>query len=232
MFSFYGASIIGKNHLSNKKPNQDYFLIKNRKDFSFSIMCDGLGSKKHSHLGSKLLSRIFLTFSFLLNSNLIRIKMVIRVVTFFWKFFTFLYGSSHFDTTCQFIFITSSYVVVGQLGDGLITVTKNGYLSFFESNHDHFINETTSINRSKFKNWRINVVELQTNDVVVLSMMTDGISNDLNRHNYSKFLDFILNNLKKFNVSSDKNNFINELLVQLPNQNNKDDKSFVVGLSI
>jgi serine/threonine protein phosphatase PrpC len=122
-------------------------------------------------------------------------------------------------------------VIIGQLGDGLITVTKNGQLSFFESNQDHFINETTSINRSKFKNWRINVVELQPNDVVVLSMMTDGISNDLNRQNYSKFLDFILNNLSKFHVSKDKNNYLNDLLVQLPNQNNKDDKSFVIGLS-
>lgn len=231
MFSFYGASIIGKSHLSNKKPNQDYYLIKNRKKFSFSIMCDGLGSKKHSHKGSKLLSRIFSAFSFFLNSKLIRIKFVIRVVTFFWKFFTFLYGSSHFDTTCQFIFIHSSSLIIGQLGDGLITVTKNGQLSFFESNQDHFINETTSINRSNFNNWRINFVELQPNDVVALSMMTDGISNDLNRQNYSKFLDFILNNLGRFHVSKDRNNYINDLLLQLPNKNNKDDKSFVIGIS-
>ena len=41
-----------------KKKNQDSFLVKNKRNYSLGIVCDGLGSKKYSKYGSKTLCKV------------------------------------------------------------------------------------------------------------------------------------------------------------------------------
>ena len=51
----YGASVIGKAHIKINKPNQDSYLIANNDEYTLAVVCDGLGSKKYSQVGSKKL---------------------------------------------------------------------------------------------------------------------------------------------------------------------------------
>jgi serine/threonine protein phosphatase PrpC len=229
MLNFYGSSIIGTSHKANKKPNQDYFLVRNRKKTAFAVVCDGLGSKKYSHYGSRLLSRLLKAFCIFFSEDLNRVRIVITIVSFLWRLLTFLFGSSNFDSTCQFILAKGKYLVIGQLGDGLITISKNDSLTFYESKLDLFINETNSIFRSKPKDWQFKVVNINQNESLSLSIMTDGISNDIVKANYKNFLKEIIINLSELASLEKKELFLHALLQSLPNKHNRDDKTFIIG---
>ena len=54
----YGASVIGKAHIKLKKSNQDSYLIANEDEYTLAVVCDGLGSKKYSQIGSKKLCKV------------------------------------------------------------------------------------------------------------------------------------------------------------------------------
>ena len=54
----YGASLIGKSHIKIKKPSQDSYLISNMENYTLAVVCDGLGSKKYSHIGSRKLCKV------------------------------------------------------------------------------------------------------------------------------------------------------------------------------
>ena len=84
----YGASIIGKAHIKLKKPNQDSYLIANEDEYTLAVVCDGLGSKKYSQIGSKKLCKVIFSKKFIL-------KLLKNIIEFFiilalWEAFLYL----------------------------------------------------------------------------------------------------------------------------------------------
>ena len=47
------VSVIGPSHLLNGQPNQDSVLVKRVPSGWLAVVCDGMGSKPHSEVGSK-----------------------------------------------------------------------------------------------------------------------------------------------------------------------------------
>ena len=54
----YGSKTRGKLHKKNHMPNQDNYLVYNSKSFTLAVVCDGMGSKRYSHIGSRRLCKI------------------------------------------------------------------------------------------------------------------------------------------------------------------------------
>jgi len=51
----WGITEIGPLHIKENIPNQDSFIVKNYSWGIVGVVCDGLGSKKYSHIGSQAL---------------------------------------------------------------------------------------------------------------------------------------------------------------------------------
>ena len=49
----FGTSVIGPGHIRNGLPNHDAYLSKNTNRFTCIVVADGVGSCKHSDIGSK-----------------------------------------------------------------------------------------------------------------------------------------------------------------------------------
>lgn len=54
VFKAFGASIRGTYHVHARLPNQDAFLIRKNQKGLLLVLCDGLGSKKDSQIGAKI----------------------------------------------------------------------------------------------------------------------------------------------------------------------------------
>jgi serine/threonine protein phosphatase PrpC len=53
-FQLHAATIKGPGHLVDNSPNQDAFLVRNWKTSWLAVVSDGMGSRKHSDVGSRL----------------------------------------------------------------------------------------------------------------------------------------------------------------------------------
>jgi hypothetical protein len=73
------------------------------------------------------------------------------------------------------------------------------------------------------------VVNINQNESLSLSIMTDGISNDIVKANYKNFLKEIIINLSELASLEKKEFFLHALLQSLPNKHNRDDKTFIIG---
>ncbi len=54
VFKAFGTSIRGTYHAYARLPNQDAFLIRKNQKGLLLVLCDGLGSKKDSQIGAKI----------------------------------------------------------------------------------------------------------------------------------------------------------------------------------
>ena len=50
----HNVSVIGPGHIINGQPNQDSTLVKRVPSGWLAVVCDGMGSKPHSDVGSRL----------------------------------------------------------------------------------------------------------------------------------------------------------------------------------
>ena len=101
------CSIIGHGHIVNNLPNQDYFRVISTKDLSCIVVSDGLGSKKHSDLGARLVchSTIQALRFYSKKKEEFSGKNVVEMIKA--RFFELLKNcnSKDFEATCLFAFV-------------------------------------------------------------------------------------------------------------------------------
>lgn len=224
----YGASVIGKSHINNNIPNQDSYLIDNEDDYTLAVVCDGLGSKKYSHRGSKKLCKVLKRqikkcykrkeFNFVTLLPLIKKK---------WKRAIWPIKPNKADTTCIFAIVNSKNIMMGQIGDGLCAIKIGAQLYTLKSKDDDFSNETVAFYKGEQKDWQFQVYKKDDSNKYLLLLCTDGISEDLKQDMISEFIDE-LDKILELDVNNTDNKELKQVIENWPNKYSNDDKTMVV----
>ena len=217
-----GASVIGPGHALEGTPNQDAFLNRQLYGGFLSVVCDGMGSKPYSHLGSRLACRavhdVIRSAEFLIDSQFL-------VECIYSRWMTLLDGLPQKDavTTCLICWgDTSGVVRYFQLGDGRIVAP----VLLFDEGNANFGNETTGLGVSvSFSDWRTGEFELGRGQCI--AMMTDGISEDLEPGCEDELLAALIRSLKGKSPRRGKKALVEEL-TNWPTPNHLDDKTISV----
>lgn len=222
----YGYSTKGKNHIRNKRPNQDSYLVVNKNEYTLAVVCDGLGSKKHSKVASKKLCKIISkeVYKGLKSKKLNPITLVETVQKKFkkkiWPF-----NLSNCDTTCLFALISKNSILMFQAGDGLNALVSNNELIKCDVEEKDFTNETTAFGKSKKINWEFKMIKKEENKSYKLLLCTDGLSEDIVEDSIVDLVNTLADNVS----GKYKNNqFIKDTIKNWPNKYGGDDKTMVV----
>lgn len=235
----YGASLRGSSHTSTHVPNQDYYLIDNRKMYSLAVVCDGLGSKRFSHYASRLLCKIVRneirkrfahnSFSPFETIETIHRKFIKRL----WPF-----NLSNADATCLFSVVSSSNIFLFQVGDGIAAI-RDASIVFADNSEKDFANETCSFGASNRSNWHIRIIKKEERPYKIL-LCTDGVADDLIVEKVPEFIDEMSMELldqdimgifrlfKAFKVKRINSQRLRDILIKWPNKFGTDDKTLVV----
>lgn len=222
----YGYSTKGKNHIRNKMPNQDSYLVVNKDEYTLAIVCDGLGSKKHSKVASRRLCKIISkeVYRGLKNKKLNPVILVEEVQKKFkkkiWPF-----NLSNCDTTCLFSLVSQSSILMFQTGDGLNALVSDNDLIKCDVEEKDFTNETIAFGKSKKNNWKFKMIKKEENKSYRLLLCTDGLSEDIIEDSTVELIHTLADNL----IGKYKNNlYIKDVIENWPNKYGGDDKTMVV----
>lgn len=219
-----GVSVIGPGHLVDNTPNQDSFATKRLDSGFVLVVCDGMGSKPLSHLGSALACRAVLDIV----SNTHYSTSDREVVEAVYKRWLDLMAGIEVGlavTTCLFCWADDLGTVRSfQLGDGLILARGTSGII----DHQGFSNETTGLGISKkYSDWKINQFHLDLGEIVVL--MTDGISEDIENGCEQQILDSMRDSFEGMTVRRVKKALKKEL-IDWPTPNHLDDKTIAIAI--
>lgn len=216
--------MIGPGHLLDGSPNQDAYLTRKLARGFLLVVCDGMGSKTLSHIGSTMacqaVSEIIRDACFWTDSRAIVERIYRRWLA--------LLGSirpTDSVTTCLFCWGDGSGSVRSfQLGDGLI-LARGLALPEIRSG---FGNETTGLGISKkYSDWIVGDFYLGPGDAAVL--MTDGISEDLAAGSEVQLLNTMRNSFKTMSTRRVKRQLQKELIAW-PTPNHLDDKTIALAI--
>lgn len=186
------VSVIGPVHVHSNTPNQDAVMISKVPTGWVACVCDGMGSRKNSDIGSRLACEVV---SKVVKKSVFTIsdKELIKLVYQTWLDSLEATKPNDAITTCLFAWLSHyGEVRTFQLGDGLILPYSKIQS---DKNGDGFGNETTGLGKSKyFSDWITDKYHLGNNTFIAL--MTDGISEDLQNGAETDFVLEIINQSK------------------------------------
>lgn len=216
----WGLSEIGPLHIKENIPNQDSYIVKKYSWGIVGSVCDGLGSKKYSHIGSqaliKALTQSAKIFDFQKDINLFE-----PLLKSLWDINISPYLADETSTTLLFTIVKNKKIYIGRVGDGAIAIFgKNSLL--VEEDKDMFTNYTTPFGREEKIRWYI----FDEDNIDYIVMCSDGISEDIQKN---RILDFFQNYIENYkNISSIKRNYeIKNWLKNWPVKGHTDDKTIV-----
>ena len=225
---FAGQSICGMKHKERHQKGQDSCRIKCHKDYAFAVVSDGMGSKPHSRFGSRKICKIAAKHAKNLVDGRYDLEEYVSVIQQEWLKKTARRNPSDCDCTCLFALVTKTKCFFGQVGDGILAIVLDGKVMVLSEKDDDFINETRSLSKTTRKAWTLRQGDLTKKNLIYILMATDGISNDLVRDALGRFMEELSKEV--FVLPSYRQNaHIGKLLHSMPNTNNKDDKTLVIG---
>ena len=219
-WSGWGVSEIGPLHIKENIPNQDSYLVKKYAWGIVGVVCDGLGSKKYSHIGSDALTKSVIKaariFDFTKNLNLFE-----PLLKSLWDISISPYMQNEVSTTLLFTIIKDKKVYIGRVGDGAIAIFGKHNL-LVEEDKDMFTNYTTPFGREEKIKWY--VYDAYEIDYVV--MCSDGISEDIQRDKLLDFFQKYAIYYKEMHVNK-RSYEIKQWLKKWPVKGHSDDKTIV-----
>ncbi|WP_285658521.1 protein phosphatase 2C domain-containing protein [Helicobacter bizzozeronii] len=118
----FGMTCKGGYHRKYGLPNQDAYCIKGYRTCHVGVVCDGLGSKKFSHIGSSMLTRaVANTFRLFSNKPLGLLEPLIQSL---WRLYIDPYSPRECLSTLLVVAVLKreGRVVVGRAGDGMVVL--------------------------------------------------------------------------------------------------------------
>lgn len=219
-WSGWGVSEIGPLHIKENIPNQDSFIVKRFSWGIVGVVCDGLGSKQYSHIGSKALVDAIIKVAQLFDFKK-DIKLFEPLVKSLWDINISPYSQDETSTTLLFSIIKNKRIYIGRVGDGAIAILgKESFL--LEEDKNMFTNYTIPFGRDEKIQWYI----FKDSEIDSIVMCSDGISEDLKK---DKLLDFFQNYIENYkDIQSNKRVYeIKQWLKNWPVRGHSDDKTIV-----
>lgn len=175
---FYQCSVIGPAHSRDSLPNQDYQSAWCWKQRWAAVVCDGMGSRIHSDVGSREAAKAAILSVQKHDFNADN-RTIVQALYLCWlaKLKSLNVDPTDAVTTCILVWgMADGRFRYAHLGDGMIT-SPTSVLS--NANTTGFSNETTGLGLSRhLSDWRFGSGYLQEHRNRLL-LMTDGISDDL-----------------------------------------------------
>ncbi len=207
----FGKSQRGFGHIASNKPNQDYYLIKKYRKGIVMAVSDGVGSRPLSNIGSRSACeavdasfRRFLDSDKLGNEDL---SSIFRERLLYLIHANWLFGLRNEDprdccATLLFTVVIENRIFAGRLGDGCIYIrTDDTDFSIREEKKDSFTNITSSLNAG-FDSDKWEFQEIPYNKLQIVSLATDGISEDVRKEFYPEFVKNLIQNFYSSNPHS------------------------------
>jgi serine/threonine protein phosphatase PrpC len=189
------ASIRGDKH--ETIPNQDYINVFENDEFLITTVSDGLGSSKNSLEGAQIACKSVIDEiqNFQLSSELPFLNYKIKEK---WKKEIESISSSVSDyrTTNSFIavFKKEKKIIVGQIGDVLVSLRMDGLFRYLESTSKDFSNETVCLGSGRDENFKLALFEFgHTFDFLIA---TDGIADELQTEKLKHCMTILKTNFK------------------------------------
>lgn len=219
-WSGWGVSEIGPLHTKENIPNQDSFIVKKYSWGIVGVVCDGLGSKKYSHLGAKALVGAIIKAAQLFDFKK-DIQLFEPLVKSLWDINISPYSQDETSTTLLFSIVKNKKIYIGRVGDGAIAILgKESFL--LEEDKNMFTNYTIPFGRDEKIQWHI----FNDSEIDSIVMCSDGISEDLKK---DKLLDFFQNYMANYkDMQANKRVYeIKKWLKNWPVKGHSDDKTIV-----
>ena len=216
----WGISAIGPLHIKENIPNQDAFIVKKYSWGIVGVVCDGLGSKQYSHIGSKALTNAIIKAAQLFDFKK-DIELFEPLVKSLWDINIYPNTQSETSTTLLFSIIKNKKVYIGRIGDGAIAILGKELL-LLEEDKNMFTNYTVPFGGDKKIQWHI----FDDSEIDSIVMCSDGISEDLKK---GKLLDFFQNYVGNYkDMQPNKRAYeIKKWLKNWPVKGHSDDKTIV-----
>lgn len=193
-WQYFGASVRGPAHIQASLPNQDAWLGARLRTGAAVVVCDGLGSRRHSRHGATEACRaaIMATRIWRKAAPPAPFKTLIPLIHAIWSLRVQPFDEHDCATTCLLaVADDDGSLHVAQLGDGLALVGDAGGVRVVGRVRDGFGNETTGLGiATRLSEWETyEGVPEESGSAVLLT--TDGIADDLLPDRLHEFLRFI-----------------------------------------
>ena len=190
------ASVKGASHIAARKPNQDCGKAGIVGGAYFVAVSDGVGSHKHSRIGSHLVCHYVKKAAQRIAKGKLDNK---GIGEFIFEKMHHLHLPKFIKTkmaaTCLYAIYFSNKLYIGQCGDGLVLARKGDKIRALKKGEDEFVNVVDALNPIASRaNWKYASNEISTEDTIQILLCTDGISEDIDPEAYSRFLDTFVEN--------------------------------------
>ena len=193
MIHCLATSVIGSAHVETGMPCQDAWLFQSDNDAMIGVVCDGLGSKKSSHLGSTTACTAALeAWKVWKSSGVGTPEDFIRLLEVTWRLMLRDTPPGDSATTC-IVFIQDHHqrCFVAQLGDGMFIKRRadNIYLHPYQQ-HDFGFTKGLGITHT-LNDWTIHQLPFLKEGESIL-MLSDGLSEDIEMDSISPLIQYLV----------------------------------------
>ncbi len=220
MYSHILTSVVGKH-----RNNQDAIKYFESTDKVIAIVADGLGSRKKSAVGARLICRMMVEELETKQLPLQSIDIVSPI-----KWYEHLekekLNPDDYCTTCSFAVIDkiSKIISVGQIGDSPIFVGIDGSSIVVLKQEKEFSNITTCLGGREKSSFTINNFKFNCNMRVLVT--SDGIGDELDGSNIESLFSYLSSKYQPYSKKSRSRRFTKEIKATVGKVNN-DDKSAI-----
>jgi serine/threonine protein phosphatase PrpC len=208
-------------------PNQDFIQIFENNDLIVVAVSDGLGSSKKSLEGAMIACKIVIdeTRTFKSFHNIISLGASIQEN---WnsKIEKENGEVADYRTTSTFVavFKQEKKIIVGQLGDVLVSIRLDGLFRHLETTGKEFSNETNCLGSGRKEKYKLALFEFgHSFDFLIAS---DGIGDELKIDQLEALHDYFKGKYKIIDVS-ERNVVLKNEIKEFLKEKNNDDKSLV-----
>jgi serine/threonine protein phosphatase PrpC len=230
--AYNAISVRGERHNRNNEMNQDYFKCNVKSKIKYVIVADGLGSAKHSHIGSE--KAVELLEQMIIENLSNEASLTEREINAFnsrflenWKM-SFPNNSRDYDTTLLYLIIFKHGVLVGSIGDGLILYAMKEEVVYIKEEKNSFSNQTYSLaSNNALDHFKSTYTPIKfTNELpMVFILTTDGVSDDLKPNLLNSLPAYLYEELRGKGVAG-MQKVIEEWVINWETQNHSDDRTF------
>lgn len=218
IFSGFSMSVKGK----NKAINQDYCLCHQFENTFLMVLCDGLGSKRFSHIGAKYLAKSLIKMLRQKRFDFNDLAQSETSLFDLWQGYIKRKGLNikECSTTLLCAIIGEKYAYFGRVGDGLIVIFADK--TYILEDNGEFSNVTTPFSSQAMK-W----LHLESSSIQSIGLCSDGVSEIIDSQHTETFFKEYISEYKNMNSQKRKT----QIRLWLNDFNHKgfcDDKSIAV----
>jgi serine/threonine protein phosphatase PrpC len=208
-------------------PNQDYIEIFENKDLMVTVVSDGLGSSKSSLEGAMIACRTVIAEM----QNFHHFHEISILGYRIQQNWTNIIGKKagtpvEYRTTNSFVavFKKEKKIIVGQLGDVLVSLRIDGLFRYLQSTSKDFSNETDCLGSGRDEHFNLAIYEFGHSFDFLIA--TDGVADELLTEKIEPFHDYLKSKFQNIEMEL-RNDVLKNEIVEFINEKNNDDKSLI-----